>query len=147
MAPPHFQGSVGGGRSCAQRTSLMLSKKPSKLGFLRSPTGYHPNYFLQGCRAFSASQPGPRAAGPPPGARVCRAHNLQSPLPTAAAGARTSAGSWKKAENMGRLFNKFGVFPSKENQCTLFRFGALVAGAGLCLPMCGGPGGSRRPSP
>ena len=28
MAPPHFQGSVGGGKSCAQRTSLMLPKKP-----------------------------------------------------------------------------------------------------------------------
>ena len=35
MAPPHFQGSVGGGTSCAQRTSLMLPKKPSKLGFLQ----------------------------------------------------------------------------------------------------------------
>ena len=57
MAPPHFQGSVGGGTSCAQRTSLMLFKKPSKLGFLQNPhplcdiTGYHPNYFLLGFRA------------------------------------------------------------------------------------------------
>ena len=57
MAPPHFQGSVGGGTSCAQRTSWMLPKKPSKLGFLQNPhplrdiTGYHPNYFLLGFRA------------------------------------------------------------------------------------------------
>ena len=33
MAPPHFQGSVSGGTSCAQRTSWMLPTKPSKLGF------------------------------------------------------------------------------------------------------------------
>ena len=32
MAPPHFQGSVGGGTSCAQRTSLMLPKKPIETG-------------------------------------------------------------------------------------------------------------------
>ena len=57
MAPPHFQGSVGGGTSCAQRTSVMLPKKPSKLGFLQHShplgdiTGYHPNYFLLGFRA------------------------------------------------------------------------------------------------
>ena len=31
MAPPHFQGSVGGSKSSAQRTSLMLPKKPSLL--------------------------------------------------------------------------------------------------------------------
>ena len=60
MAPPHFQGSVGGGKSCAQRTSLMLPKKPSKLGFLqhshplRDITGYHPNYFLLGFRATAS---------------------------------------------------------------------------------------------
>ena len=57
MAPPHFQGSVGGGKSCAQRTLLMLPEKPSKLGFLqhshplRDITGYHPNYFLLRFRA------------------------------------------------------------------------------------------------
>ena len=33
-------GSVGGGTSCAQRTSLMLLKKPSKLGFLQNPHPY-----------------------------------------------------------------------------------------------------------
>ena len=57
MAPPRFQGSVGGGTSCAERISWMLPKKPSKLGFRQNPspavgiTGYHPNYFLLGFRA------------------------------------------------------------------------------------------------
>ena len=36
MAPPHFQGSVGGGTSCAQRTSWIWVKKPSRLGFLQN---------------------------------------------------------------------------------------------------------------
>ena len=51
MAPPYLQGSVGEGRSCSQRTSLMLPKRPSKLGFLQHShplcdiTDYHPNYF------------------------------------------------------------------------------------------------------
>ena len=57
MAPPHFQGSVGGGTYCAQLTSWMLPKKPSKLGFLQNPhplcdiTGHHPNFLLLGFRA------------------------------------------------------------------------------------------------
>ena len=72
MAPPHFQGSVG-----AQRTSWMLPKKPSKLGFLqkappavRHPS-YHPNYFLLGFRATPSIPTStnnmicPPQAGPP----------------------------------------------------------------------------------
>ena len=71
MAPPHFQGSVGGGTSCAQRTSLMLPNNPSKLGFLQN-SGYHPNYYLLGFRATCAKD-GPASRnlqGPPKASRV-----------------------------------------------------------------------------
>ena len=43
MAPPHFQGSVGSGTSCAQRISWTLPKKPLKLGYLQKthPVRHH----------------------------------------------------------------------------------------------------------
>ena len=47
MAPPHFQGSVGGGTSCAQRTSLMLPKniETGLSSKLPPAVRHHPNYF------------------------------------------------------------------------------------------------------
>ena len=38
MAPPHFQGSVGGGTSSAQRTSLLLCKSHRNWAFFNTPT-------------------------------------------------------------------------------------------------------------
>ena len=57
-APPHFQGSVGGGgASCAQRPTKDVIQESIATGIsnfshpLREVTGYHPNYFLLGFRA------------------------------------------------------------------------------------------------
>ena len=65
MAPPHFQGSVGGGTSRAQRISWMLPKKPSKLSCC-----YALNFNLQKIvflLLISSEQHGgaPPQAGPP----------------------------------------------------------------------------------
>ena len=87
---------MGGGTSCAQRTSLMLLEKPSKLGFLQNPhplwdiTGYHPNYFLLGFRATPSiptlkRSKGDSLQGPPRASRV-----LQGP-PGTSRGSRLEA--------------------------------------------------------
>ena len=72
MALPHFQGSVGGGTSCAQQTSLMLPKQPSKLAFFKIPTCCETSQAttqVDRLLAFdfkqTSRQTGPRQAGPP----------------------------------------------------------------------------------
>ena len=77
MAPPHFQGSVGGGTSSAQRTSLLLCKSHRNWAFFNTPTrcetSQATNYFLLGFRATpsiptskrSSLAPSKRKTGPP----------------------------------------------------------------------------------
>ena len=94
LTPPHFQGSVGGGTSYAQRTSWMLPKKPSKLGFFivrihRLPPnllpvrglGLRPQFPPPKDRLLTSHSSEYHAAGGPPGAFRGPPEGFQGPPP------------------------------------------------------------------
>ena len=145
MAPPHFQGSVGGGTSCAQRTSLMLCRSHRNWAFFNTPTrditGYHPNYFLLGFRATPSIPTSKRSSScsfkekeqaglqGPPGASPSPADLLQL-------GARTlQRASWKDAKNVENPFQALiGVFPSRGKSMYIVHIWLTRVAGGRAVP-------------
>ena len=130
MAPLHFQGSAGGGQSCAQRISLMLPKKPSRLVFLQHSHPLPPKLLpvrVQGPPGASESLEAPE--GPQGFFR-----GLQGVPPRRFAAALR--GHRKHGcDGRGLALLGLGYSHQGENQCTLYTFGSL--NWLLCFPIYG----------